>query len=656
MGDGGKSHRYVMLSVGDETFFDAGRELTHRSIFPFLYESFRTNPRAAYVGFYLGYDFTMWLKSLPENRAWYLFTPAGAAKRRRRNNPVPFPVYCDGWEFDILGMKRFKLRPHVDEGQNKNQWLYVCDTGHFFQTSFLNVIEPTEKKWPTGAPCTREEFEIIKAGKEHRSDEVTEGDTSYVSDMARYNRLENEILCRSLSILNRGFVDTGIRLKRDSFYGPGAAIQQWLTQKEKQGRIVSRKQLEPILPEWVINAARASYYGGWFEIFYHGHIPGASYEYDITSAYPHAMRNLPCLCGTWSRGCGNSGVPVSTVIYVKACIAGRNPSVGAMPFRNPKGNILRPHTGTGWYLHNELLSAKSAGLIDDVEILDWIAYEGCSHEPPLAEMADLFQRRLKIGKATPTGKAIKLMLNSAYGKFAQSIGNPKFGNPVYASMITSACRTMILDAIATHPNGTDDVLMVATDGVYFRSPHPTLPLSEELGKWEADTKQNLTLMKPGVYWDDKAREAVRNGEVASIKSRGISAKSLSDNLLRIDAAFHSVRNDLSQPFPSLSIAVPFSVISPRLALARGKWGTAGHVSWNETRTDSASLAPKRTAPYIDARGHIRSHPMTVPPGTESTPYNKSFGYGMIENPESEMFTQDGTVDNALSSIVGWDRL
>lgn len=637
-----KSHRYVMLSVGDKTLFNGGAELTHNEIFPFLYEMFLENPTAAYVGFFLGYDFSMWLKSLPVDRAIMLFNPA-LRKRTNSPNPVPFPVYLGEWEFDILGMKRFKLRR-----KGKGPWLYVCDTGAFFQTSFLNVIEPTKEKWPTEAPCTTTEFEIIKKGKEKRANEITEGDISYYDEMAYYNTMENRILANTCSILHSGFNDVGIALKRDAYYGPGQAIQVWYNSKVNEGKLIARKDLESIIPDWVISAAISSYYGGWFEIPYHGHIPGESYEYDITSAYPHAMRNLPCLCGKWERGTNNCNVD-SPITYVYGTFTGSSQSLGAMPFRNSKGNILRPNRVRGWYLLKEVLGARDAGLIDTIEIEQWIAYRPCGHKPPLAEMGDLFLKRLAIGKATPAGKAIKLMLNSGYGKFAQSIGTPKYGNPIYASMITSECRTTILDAIRTHPAGADHVVMIATDGIYFRSRHPELDAhaSEQLGGWEPGIKHNLTLMKPGVYWDDSARKAIANGEIAPIKSRGISAKSLSENIRTIDNDFSALATDLSLPFPSLSISVPFSIVSPRLALARGKWETAGKVEWNVEKKDAAPLAPKRQMPYHDG-SYIRSYPMTVPINAESVPYDKRFGF---QDTEDDLgYTLEGTVRDALAEI------
>ena len=159
-----------------------------------------------------------------------------------------------------------------------------------------------------------------------------------------------------------------------------------------------------------------------------------------------------------------------------------------------------------------------------MEYLSWLEYEPCDCKPPLRGLAGLYDARLRVGKDTPTGKAYKLIYNSMYGKLAQSVGNPKFANSIYASLITAGCRTMILNAIATHPGRADDVLMVATDGVYFRSRHNDLAISNRLGGWSETRKENLTLFKPGVYWDDSARERIHLGKAPNFKSRGISAR------------------------------------------------------------------------------------------------------------------------------------
>ena len=644
-------HHYVMLSVGDETLWKGGRPLTHHDIFPFLWEQFIANPKAIFVGFFLSYDFTMWLKSLTEHEGRMLFTPDGIAARKPKSkvrNPAPFPVYVgDEWQVDILGMKRFKIRPNPLPGEKAGPWLYINDTGAFWQTSFLRAIDPAE--WHGNAPCTADEYAILTEGKGKRADVYEPGDVSYLADMVRYNQLENDILARALTILDQGFVSAGIRLSRSTYYGPGQAVQGWLNGLKQP--CLTHEDIEAVTPDWVLDSFRQAYYGGRFELFVHGHVPGDTFEYDITSAYPFAMIGLPCLCsGKWTRGTGDN-MSLSGLTLVYGTFAATQNRIGPLPFRNKIGNILYPNETSGWYLASEIRSAYAAGLLEILELRETITFEsGCNHPPPLASLGELFLQRLRVGKATPHGKALKLVYNSAYGKFAQSIGAPKFGNPIYAAMITSHTRSLILDAIGSHPNAADDLIMIATDGIYFRSPNPALDnlLDSRLGGWERSVKHNLTVMKPGVYWDDKSRAAVRDGGLPAIKSRGIAARTLADNIARLDQEFR-----LSDEPPSLQVSIPFSIISPRLALARGKWHRTGVVEYEQSRQETASIAPKRRNPFRDG-DLLRSELMRVPAGMESTPYARRFGFDPIErelDAESWGITPDGNASEVFADAI-----
>jgi predicted nucleic acid-binding Zn ribbon protein len=663
--DGRKEHRYVMLSVGDETLWQNGELLDHDDIFQFLYDHFLQHPEAVYIGFFLGYDFTMWLKSLSYEAGYLLFHKDGKALRKKtawskKGNPVPKPVIVAGWEIDIIGMRRFKIRPHIPRKAKGKAapWLFVCDTGQFWQTSFLTVINPD--KWTNGdLPCSPEEYEIIKEGKQDRGIWVKPGDISYFADMVRYNKLENEILARVMSILNRGFVQEGIYLKRDQYYGPGQAAQKWLDTLFDNDHWLRRKNLMAIVPEWVIDAFRASYYGGWFEAFFYGHVPGTTYEYDVRSAYPDAMRYLPCLCNSdgWTSGTMPFEPPIDadiTLLFGMFSNTEPNP-IGPLPYRigpgNGQGRVIRPVATRGWYLLSEVRAAQRAGLISFVNVERWISYKAkCGHAPPLAILSDMYEKRKAVGKNTPHGKALKLILNSIYGKFAQSIGEPKYGNPIYASMITAHCRTKMLDAIATHPRGVDDVVMIATDGIYFRTPHPILDkysVTDTLGEWEVASKHNLTVMKPGVYWDDKARTSTE--DAISIKSRGISAKALWKNLASLDAAFTAVQQtNLSAPLPSLDLVSAFAFISPTQAVTRNAWETAGEVVYEDDprakRTEKVAFMPKRREPYMDGP-FIRTNRPKCIRTVDSEPYAKTFGYlrEIEDRREDELITPTGNI-------------
>ena len=189
---------------------------------------------------------------------------------------------------------------------------------------------------------------------------------------------------------------------------------------------------------------------------------------------------------------------------------------------------------------HELQAAIGAGLIDLAFIHEmWLYVPDCDCPPPLREVANLYDLRLKVGKDTPLGIGSKLNYNSQSGKFAQTVGeNPPYLNWIYASIITAGCRTQILDAIGTHPMGARAALMIATDAVLFLTEHPDLPISNQLGDWSHKVKRNVTLAKPGFWWDQSARDALVEGKAPSVKSRGISAAAFARTMGVVDEQFN----------------------------------------------------------------------------------------------------------------------
>lgn len=669
-----RNHKYVLLGVGDSQAENGGG-LGFTEIFSHLYDCYKANPDGVFTGFFLGYDFTQWFKNLPQERARYLFTDQGIAKRQRKVYPQlgPFPVEYEGFEFDLLGMKRLKLRETGQKG-----WMYVCDAGSFFQASLMSVIDPRGWDKPV---VTGDEYAILEYGKSQRDS------ASLDQGMRDYNALENRILAKLMGRLNQGFTQAGVRLKKSQWFGPGQAAQAWLGQvKAPTGESVrlavasygtdrdSRDgehgnvpgiQARPVRSATgtpLLDAARGSYYGGWFEIFAHGHIPGRSWEYDINSAYPHIISSLPCLShGRWKWHKSTVGGTVTGTGYklVYASVRGADPRIGTMLHRCEDQSIRRPHRTAGWYWGRELHAASKAGLVDDIAVRETWTYEPCDCPPPLRGIAGLYDERIRVGKNTPAGKAYKLMYNSTYGKFAQSVGNPKYGNAFYASLITSGCREMIIDAIGSHPGGTHSVVMVATDGVYFTDRHPGLAIGSGLGEWEESAHTGLTLFKPGVHWDDRTRREIAEGRNPAFKARGINAKEFAGQLAAIDAHFArwpdsypDERDPDSGPregwYPKVTFTSGFSMVTCLQALQRGKWYLAGAVGSQELTQDADPIG-KRHSGYLGKDAIYWSRPFKDGgPREESYPYDKRFG-----QPQAEDYgiNDDGNVKDQWAQMM-----
>jgi hypothetical protein len=674
-------HDYVLLSVGDKSLHKNGDVLTHDDIFSFLWEQFLEHPKAAFVGFALGYDFTMWLKSLSAEAAWSLLTKDGIKLRQPRNEEMrfPFPVRDGGWrdtedgrvyathrwEFDILGYKRFKLRPYVrpeniptkivhhkdgtlEEVRVTRPWMYICDTFPFFQSSFLKAIKPQE-----GAVriVSDAEYDRIEEGKKIRSN------ARFNEEMIEYNLLENKTLARLMGILNEGFVADEIRLSKQQWMGPGQAAQEWM----HLIGVPKGEEVRDVVPSWALEAGRKSYYGGWFEIFNHGPVPGTSFAYDINSAYPTIIASLPCLLhGKWSRGTGKPGrLGANVYRLVYGTFTGTDEWIGPVPFRSVDGSILRPLRAKGWYWWHEIKASQRAGLVSRIEIEEWIEYEPCKCNPPMDSVRDLYNGRLRVGKNTPQGKAKKLVYNSAYGKCAQSVGMPRFSNSIWASLITAGCRTMILDAIAAHPTKSKSLLMIATDGIVFKEPHPNLDIDgERLGAWDAETYENLSLFMPGLYWHDKARDQIREGLAPQLKSRGVSAKYLATIIDTVDRQWKKYGPDNGPP--RIALTIEWALIGAKQAIVRNAWETCGVSVYDAVRWLDGKPNAKRDGLYggpdcyWETWGGLRSMPYREGAQLETTYYQPRFGAEeeYEDDEEGELLTPDGTIGDIQAQAFG----
>lgn len=661
-------HRYVLFGVGNEQI-ENENGLDWTEILDFLYDHYE--PGIAFVGFYLGYDFDRWLRTMPMAKVERLLTAEGRESRKSKSGklhgrvlPVDFP---HGWQINMLGKKMFEFRKrscHCDilycKCPGKGPWMRICDSGSFFQCSLLKAIDP--KTW-TVPIVSNDEYELIEKGKANRA-----GADHIDDEMRYYNRLENEILVRLMTVLNDGFKEMGIILAPGQWFGPGQAAQKWL----KEQKVTTAEEIQKTVPQWFLEAARQSYFGGWFEIMMHGIVPGESHEYDINSAYPYIISSLPCLLhGEYKRGQSKTP-PNGRYVLVYASLSsyrkGHACGIGTMLHRDRSDRILRPTRTKGWFWYHEIQAAKRAKLISKCYIYEWMTYDPCDCLSPMRNVSDLYDLRNRIGKDTPLGKGCKLAYNSMYGKFAQSVGNPMFANPIWASLITAGCRTMILDAIATHPKGKWDVSMVATDAVFFCNPHPGLPISKRLGEWDYTKRHNLTLFKPGVYWDDRTRQQIAENATPVFKARGISGADFASSIDIVDGIFarwNTNHPDISfEPgmvngWPYIEFKTRFTMTSCLQAIRRHKWYLAGDVKQSGKMAQNANPYDKRIGAWPvqleDGRTVWRSEPWTLPiDNCESKPYQKRFG---MADPWSldrlEMFgiTQDGTIPDLIHEAL-----
>lgn len=480
----------------------------------------------------------------------------------------------------------------------------IFDTfGFFAPKSFLSAIED----WNIGA----EHRERIAANKARRAV------FSRITDEIReYCRLECELLAQMMTAFRAVCLDTNIVPK--TWTGAGAIASML---HARNGTI--RTDAVNKLPAELLRLGNRAFYGGRFEVTRLGWV-GKTWASDISSAYPHAMRSLPCMQhGRWVRRKGRrlAAAPADAIFVCPVAFEHpKNQFLCGLPFRQKSGAICWPRKGRGIYWSCELRSAERLGATIsygdgwlyqkrcDCQAFDWI-------EP-------LYEKRVAIGKGTK-GHALKIGVNALYGKLAQTIGNPAWRNPIHAGLITATTRAMLNDAIRAA--GQRNVIMLATDAIFTINKPAPVQLgggqSGGLGRWEQKIYPRLFIVRPGLYWPPRPRD----GSKWQIRSRGLSPKFFEPKAAHFEKAWRRFAR-AAQPNwlnpPAVTLAVPVFV-GLKLAYRRGALAQA--CQWLEVpgRFSFAWHTKRVHSTFDKARRALILEPIEGTAGAHSETYDSA---------------------------------
>lgn len=442
----------------------------------------------------------------------------------------------------------------------------VYDVWPFAQSSFVKWL----RDWNLTDEDTIARIENMKGQRNNFSQVSDEDIRAYTFDEVR-------LIATGVAQLKERVIASGYIPAR--WLGPGAVAAKAL-------RVHNVKAHYPIEHEAVRTAAETAYYGGRVETSLVGRFPDSVYYYDINSAYPDQATRLPCLAhGEWKRTTRFDRT--RTQLLQVTWDMGPDRRWGPFPVRLAPGSPLRyPSIGSGWYWNVEI-----APWVDKVRIrkgYEWVP--DCDHVPMdwLREIYD--KRRALKDEGNPAEYALKLILNSCYGKLAQRVGAAPYFNPEWAGIITAGCRGRLGEIIARYP---DEVLLTATDGLLASIELPIETDNGKLGAWSVpDVFDWVDIWQPGFYLLSDNY----------VRTRGFSARDIDPEAFR-------------NAWDTLDILgqVPVArrrVIGYRLATAWGKPDMVGR--WlDSTAYVSFDPAPRRilaekvgsysrtNAPYID---------------------------------------------------------
>lgn len=527
-------------------------------VFEFLLSVKRHRPRSLIVGFSLGYDYTKSFEGLPTEVIAKLCRP-----ELRPGTKYPSPIRHGWYSLNYLKgcftvarllpdqheKRRGKKHPKDCPGCKRGEGVSVWDVWGFFQGSFVAACQ----KWGV---FDKEQEEFVKKMKLRR------GNFSWAEwdEVTRYCDLECQKIAELVVNLRQAHEDASLPLT--SYYGAGSTAATILKKLNVKDHMPTADK-PPALKLAIANA----FFGGRFEISRIGPVRQSIYCYDIASAYPYQITNLPCLaCGRWEHASFSSALQ-RQIERSRACLVHyRLPNTdrircnlnynvseeswGPFPLRTPKlsevgpygtgldsGNIVYPVTsGGGWTTKDEFLVAQRywPNVVADEA---WIFNEGCSHQP-FAEIPNIYKLRLEWGKET-RGIVVKLGPNSIYGKQAQSVGkDPPYQCFEWATLVTGGCRAQLLELVGPYK---DNILMTATDGIAstvpLDVPTPRDTGTKEtadrfgklpLGAWEPNhVPDGLMLIRPGIAFPlsgkcnhGKVRETCDKCE-SETKARGV---------------------------------------------------------------------------------------------------------------------------------------
>ncbi len=403
------------------------------------------------------------------------------------------PVQWEGrFDIDLVsGFKEFRVR----DNWHSKHYITIYDCAGIFQSSFLKAI----RAWEIG---TEEEWQTIEEGKTGRSSFGIAND-----EIRYYNHLECTLLAQMMEKVRDAC--NAVNIYPTKWTGAGQLAESLL-------RTHHMEDYQSVLPPVLELPASTAYFGGRFEILRQG-IVNNIYEYDINSAYPDAMRSVPCLShGRWEPGV-KSNVYIAHLQWTLKDSTVDEPQ--PFPFRQDNGTIVYPANGRGWYWCHEVEAAKEIGKWDIRVDKVWSWIQECDHQP-FDWIGPLYEYRKQLGG--PRGQVLKLAMNSLYGKMVQSIGHPRFRSIVMGGLITSYVRARLLrDA---HQQG--GCVMFATDAIYFQS-EAQLPTGDSLGQYGLQHFQSYFIFQPGIHFSI-------GGTLSKKKTRGVPITMLDpDRIVRI---------------------------------------------------------------------------------------------------------------------------
>lgn len=495
-------HVYNLLGSSSGNYIHDADGLRTKTCFEFLMAERAANPNAVFVSFYFSYDVNMILTNLHRDSIEHLSKHGFCILRDKGDSTGLF------YKVEYMPKKFLRLSRGYKHGKKYKSMLSmtIYDVWGFFQSSFVKAL----REFEIGDPDTLDFIESMKG--QRSAFELDELET-----IIEYNRLECELLTQLMDTVRNNFEKIGLYLK--SWHGAGAAAGELLRVKGIKTNIV--RPTDTQLNEYVMSA----YFGGRVQSLQIGVMPTV-YNYDIVSAYPSVMRELPSLRGLEFDYISEYQPENRLAVYHVEWNIPTDNRVTPFPFRKPDGTIEFPYSGSGIYWSYEVAAAMEH-FPGCVRVIDgWSLTVDDPGSRPFDFIDEYFEWRKELKRNNDKAQVcIKLCLNSLYGKTAQGTGYrgqiPAYQSYIYAGLVTSGTRAQMFRAAMQKP---DSVVAFATDGLCTTEPID-LDIGTNLGQWESALYDEGLFIKPGFYH-------LRQGTKVTFRVRGFPQSAVDFERLR----------------------------------------------------------------------------------------------------------------------------
>jgi hypothetical protein len=487
---------YVLLaaSTGDYILAPEGQKLDTVDCLDLLFRIEKQHPGSIHIGFGFSYDMNQIMSSFTRNEIARLDNRIKKGRTYRWRNKYSFKVYPGKMLQISRGWKG------VDEDYAS---ITIYDTFGFFTQPFVEVVR-------SYAP---EELHSIESGKKNRGAFKYED----MPEIIKYCLAENKLLVQILEKLRNYLHEAGIFPV--AWHGPGAVANASLHKhriKEYMGES----------PKEVRDASKFAYQSGRFETLRVGYHNAKVYEYDINSAYPSIICKLPQLSdGYWEHV--KEWEPNTFSVWRCYYWDKRNYKYDpnfvyrAHPLfhRDERSTISFPPHTTGWYWEPE------AALLTTIDYpADWRISEGWIWRDntdgrvlPFKFVEERYYERQEMKlRGDGAERAIKLELNSIYGKTAQRAGwfqdgdkKPAYHQLEWAGYITSATRAKLYEAYRLRPSA---IIAFETDAIFSVAPLESLKVGKGLGEWDLTIFDDLLYLQSGFYFAHQGKELINSAE------------------------------------------------------------------------------------------------------------------------------------------------